>query len=73
MGQPLRNPESENRVDAALAYATEVLGDEQAALRWLDTPLWELHNLSPREVLAPARAPGLERVRDAMLRTEYRD
>jgi uncharacterized protein (DUF2384 family) len=52
-------------------YAIEVFGDKEAALRWLDTGLWELDNLSPREIVRRTGDAGLACARDVLLRIEY--
>jgi putative toxin-antitoxin system antitoxin component (TIGR02293 family) len=71
MAQPLQNAQTDRRMAELHAYAAEVFGDEEAALRWLDTGLWELDNLSPRETVGRNGEPGLERARDVLLRIEY--
>jgi uncharacterized protein (DUF2384 family) len=53
------------------SYATEVFGDRDAALKWLDTPLWELKNLSPLQWIAHTYGNGDRDVRDVLLRIEY--
>jgi uncharacterized protein (DUF2384 family) len=49
----------------------EVFGDHDAAVRWLDTDLSELDDLSAREIVTRTGAPGLQRARDVLLRIEY--
>ena len=71
MGQPRRNIELDRQLAELQAYAVEVFGDHDAALRWLDTGLSELDNLSPREIVTRTGAHGLERARDVLLRIEY--
>jgi len=71
MGQPRRNIELDRQLAELQAYAVEVFGDHDAALRWLDTGLSELDNLSPREIVTRTGAHGLERARDVPLRIEY--
>src|SRR5579885_1020361 len=71
MGQPLRNQHSDEQMAELEAYATEVFGDPEAARSWLDANLWELDNLSPRQIVARAGQAGLGRARDVLLRIEY--
>jgi uncharacterized protein (DUF2384 family) len=71
MGHPLWNEPLDERMSELEAYATEVFGDRDAAFAWLETPLWELDNLSPRETAAGAGQAGIDRVRDVLLRIEY--
>jgi len=71
MGYPLRNQPSDARMAEVEAYATEVFGDREAAAAWLETQLWELDNLSPREIVGREGDAGAERVRDVLLRIEY--
>lgn len=71
MGQALQDALPEERMTKLEAYATEVFGDAEAARRWLDTALWELDNLSPREMVAQYGQAGLERARDVLVRIEY--
>jgi uncharacterized protein (DUF2384 family) len=71
MGQPLREGEFDEQMSELEAYATEVFGEVEAARHWLDTNLWELDNLSPRQIVARAGRPGLDRARDVLLRIEY--
>ena len=61
----------DERLTELRAYATEVFGDAENALRWLDTRLWELDNLSPNETVLRDGDAGLERARDVLLRIEY--
>ena len=71
MEQPLRNDNLEQQLVDLQDCAVEVFGDREAALRWLDTDLWELDNLSPREMVTRHGASGLGRARDVLLRIEY--
>jgi uncharacterized protein (DUF2384 family) len=71
MGQPLSNVPLDRQIAELQSYATEVFGDADAAAGWLDTGLWELDNLSPREIVARTGEPGLDRARDVLLRIEY--
>ena len=61
----------DERLTELRAYATEVFGDAENAIRWLDTGLWELDNLSPNETVLRDGDAGLERARDVLLRIEY--
>ena len=61
----------DERLTELRAYATEVFGDAENAVRWLDTGLWELDNLSPNETVLRDGDAGLERARDVLLRIEY--
>ena len=61
----------DERLTELRAYATEVFGDAENALRWLETGLWELDNLSPNETVLRDGDAGLERARDVLLRIEY--
>jgi uncharacterized protein (DUF2384 family) len=58
-------------MSALTDYAIEVFGQEDAALRWLDTGLWELDNLTPRQMVALHGEAGFQRARDVLLRIEY--
>jgi uncharacterized protein (DUF2384 family) len=69
--QPLREAEFDQLMSELEAYATEVFGEAEAARRWLDTNLWELDNLSPRQIIARAARSGFDRARDVLLRIEY--
>ena len=71
MGHPLQNELADRRMAELEAYATEVFGDRDAAAAWLETRLWELDNLSPREIVARVGEAGFARVRDVLLRIEY--
>ena len=55
MGQPRRNIEFDRQLAELQAHAVEVFGDHDAALRWLDTGLSELDNLSNRHSYRRAR------------------
>jgi hypothetical protein len=69
--EPVPKALDEGAIRQLEAHTIEVFGDDQAALEWLQTPLWELSNLSPRKWLAEKGAPGLEAVNDVLLRIEY--
>jgi uncharacterized protein (DUF2384 family) len=71
MGQPLHDELPRERMAELEAYATEVFGDAEAARHWLDTALWELDNLSPREIVVRSGQAGLERAREVLIRIEY--
>ena len=71
MGRPLRNEQLDQRLTELQVYATEVFGDADTASGWLETRLWELDNLSPREIVARSGEVGLDRARDVLLRIEY--
>jgi hypothetical protein len=71
MGHPRRNIQLDRQLAELQSYTVEVFGDHDAAIRWLDTGLSELDNLSPREIVTRAGADGLERARDVLLRIEY--
>jgi len=71
MDQRLENIQIDRQLAELQAYAMEVFGDHDAALRWLHTGLSELDDLSAREIVIRSGAPGLERARDVMLRIEY--
>jgi len=49
--------------------ALELFGDEQKVIRWLATPLSELNNRTPEEVLR--EAPGGDEVAVILDRMEY--
>jgi uncharacterized protein (DUF2384 family) len=71
MARPQQNAHTDPRLAELQAYAVEVFGDEDAALGWLETSLWELDNLSPKETVRRAGELGLQRARDVLLRIEY--
>ena len=71
MSYPLRNQPPDPRISELEDYAAEVFGGRDAAEEWLNTPLWELDNLSPREIVARGGDAAVERVRDVLLRIEY--
>jgi len=71
MGEPLKIDGIQIHLAEIESYATEVFGEREAALRWLDTPLWELKNLSPRQWIAHKGPDGVQDVRDVLLRIEY--
>ena len=71
MGQSRGNVQLDRQLAELEAYAVEVFGDRDAALRWLDTGLSELDDLSAREIVTRTGAPGLERARAVLLRIEY--
>ena len=71
MGQPLRNADPGGWMADLEAYALEVFGEHDAAFGWLDTHLWELDNLTPREMARRDGGAGFERARDILLRIEY--
>ena len=71
MSKRLGNIQLDRQLAELQAYAVEVFGDRDAALRWLDTGLSELDDLSAREIVIRTGAPGLERARDVLLRIEY--
>jgi hypothetical protein len=53
----------------AVARATEVLGDQDAALRWLGTPVPALDYATPVSVLGTAQ--GVTRVNDILTQMEH--
>ena len=69
MGQPLLN--SNDPLADLMRHAVEVFGSSDAASAWLETPLWELDNLSPAETASRCGAAGFDRARDVLLRIEY--
>jgi hypothetical protein len=71
MARRVRNIQLDQQLEELQAYAVEVFGDHDAALRWLDTGLSELDDLSAREIVIRTGARGLERARDVLLRIEY--
>jgi uncharacterized protein (DUF2384 family) len=71
MGQRHGNIQLDRQLAELQAYAVEVFGDNDAAVRWLDTGLSELDDLSAREIVARTGTPGLQRARDVLLRIEY--
>jgi uncharacterized protein (DUF2384 family) len=71
MGQRRGNIQLDRQLAELQAYAVEVFGDHDAAVRWLDTGLSELDDLSAREIVTRTGAPGLQRARDVLLRIEY--
>jgi uncharacterized protein (DUF2384 family) len=71
MGQPLRDLEANDLLGQLRVYAAEVFGAEDAARQWLETPLWELDNLSPSEAVARNGHTGFDRARDVLIRIEY--
>jgi uncharacterized protein (DUF2384 family) len=71
MGQRHGNIQLNQQLAELQAYAVEVFGDHDAAVRWLDTDLSELDDLSAREIVTRTGAPGLQRARDVLLRIEY--
>lgn len=71
MGQVRRNVELDRQLAELQAYAEEVFGDHDAALRWLDIGLSELDDASARGIVTRTGAPGLERACDVLLRIEY--
>lgn len=64
--EPALSPDVESRL---LALATEVLGGEALARRWIDAPILALGGLSPR--VAAARRGGVRRVEDVLGRIAY--
>lgn len=71
MARQLKSVEVDSKLTELESYATEVFGERDAALKWLDTPLWELKNLSPRQWIAQTGGNGNQDVRDVLLRIEY--
>ena len=71
MGQRHGNIQLDQQLAELQAYAVEVFGDNDAAVRWLDTGLSELDDLSAREIVTRTGTPGLQRARDVLLRIEY--
>ena len=53
----------------AVARATEVLGDQDAALRWLGTPIAALDYATPVSVLGTPQ--GVTRVNDVLTQMEH--
>jgi len=53
----------------AVARATEVLGDQDAALRWLETPVAALDYATPVSVLGTPQ--GVTRVNDVLTQMEH--
>ena len=51
--------------------ADEVFGNHEAASAWLDTPLWELNDASPREIVTRNGQQGFDKASDVLLRIEY--
>ena len=71
MGHPLRNTPSEPIVSELEVYAADVFGDRDTARAWLDTPLWELGNRTPREALIGGGKAALQAAKDILVRIEY--
>jgi uncharacterized protein (DUF2384 family) len=56
---------------ALISSAEEVFGDQSSAFSWLDMTLWELDNVSPREIVTRDGKLGLARARHVLTRIEY--
>jgi hypothetical protein len=58
MAQRARNIRLDRQLAELQAYAVEVFGDHDAALRWLGTGLFDLDDLSAREIVTRTALPA---------------
>ena len=71
MAEPLKADNIVTVLNEVEGDATEVFGEREVALACLDTPLWELKNLSPRQWILHRGVDGVQDVRDVLRRIEY--
>ena len=71
MGEPVLNAHDGALIAELTSAADEVFGNHDAASRWLETALWELDNLPPREIVIRSGRTGFERAHDVLVRIEY--